>query len=488
MHTEDKNIRNIINRKYFLFAIVILVCYGGSRFILNPNLFLIALFVLGLLFYFRAYAILLVAPILISKLPSVVEVGGGTEVRVIYVILLLALWIIVVEGLLRDAKRGVGANRCLVLFFLIVAANYFRNPGLPQIITGHSSAGFIQFGYLMSSLSFFAVYWITPFIIKTPKQIKNIVWAFFAFACVGLLCAYLGRFLGIYTPFVSGFGGKVLEWESHFGSFSRYGWLGNYSIILLPIVLFFLKQGWIKITGLGILFVSIVLSGGRAHFVGYFFVIGIYLWLTRGTIKTILSFGAILLVVYSVLSYSPLLDRFPQLYRFTGHYTQGSLATISGMKGTRLWIWMRSMDMVKEHPIFGAGPVTGAERVAIKEGLMGGGEILAEIREGSHATYFNIPAIYGLPALLLYLVAVGGILVNLIKTYGTAEDTNKKYCLWLILVLAGFLMSSLFGGNARGGNIYIYFILGLADTMFLLSSKYKKTDGEIANQRLTVQN
>lgn len=464
MHVEDINIRNITNSKYFLFAIVILVCYAGSRFILNPNLLLIALFALGLFFYFRAYTILLVAPILISKLPSVIEVGGGTEVKVIYVILLLALWI-VVEGLLRDAKRGVGANRCLVLFFLIVTANYFRNPGLPQIITGHSSAGCIQFGYLMSSLSFFAVYWITPFIIKTPKQMKNIIRTFFAFACVGLLCAYLGRFFGIYTPFVSGFGGKVLECESHFGSFFRYGWLGRYSLLLLPIVLVFVKKKQFRVTSLGVIFVSILYSGGRSDFIVFSFVIFVYMWLTAGRIKTILSFGVILLVVYSALSYSPLLARFPQLYRFTGNYTQESLATISGTRRTRLWIWMRSMEMVKEHPIFGAGPVTVAERVAIKEGLMGGGEILAEIREGSHATYFNIPAIYGLPALLLYLVAVGGILVNLIKTYGTAEDTNKKHCLWLIFVLAGFLMSSLFEGNARGGNIYIYFILGLADVV-----------------------
>ena len=270
MHVEDINIRNIINSKYSLFAIVILVCYAGSRFILNPNLLLIALFALGLFFYFRAYTILLVAPILISKLPSVIEVGGGTEVKIIYVILLLSLWIIVVEGLLRDAKRGVGANRCLVLFFLIVTANYFRNPGLPQIITGHSSAGCIQFGYLMSSLSFFAVYWLTPFIIKTPKQMKNIIRAFFAFACVGLLCAYLGRFFGIYTPFVSGFGGKVLEWESHFGGFFRYGWLGRYSLLLLPIVLVFVKKKQFRVTGLGVIFVSILSEYNLASFKKFF--------------------------------------------------------------------------------------------------------------------------------------------------------------------------------------------------------------------------
>jgi O-antigen ligase len=462
MYFKHKNLLNIINNKYILAILAILIGYVASNLIMNPNLLLIAFVALGFLFYFRAYTILLIGPLLISKLPSSVEIGGGTAVKIDYLIVLLALWIFTVEGAFGNIKKIVSVNRCIVFFLLIVAANYFRNPSLPSFITGKSSADYIQFGYLVTSLSLLSIYLIVPYILKTTQKIEKVIWVICLFAGTGLVCAYLARLWGIQTPFVHGYGGKVLESQSYYGSFVRYGWLGRYSMILLPVFLVFIKRKSIQLFAIGVILFSIILSGGRADFLSFYVVCAAWIWFTSGKLKTTIVTGVLILISFWALSYEPLLNRFPQLYRFTDKFTEErNFSYKGGYRSDRFGVWQLSIEMIKKHPLIGAGPVSSTERTALKRSL---GGLHKEAREGSHATYFNIPAIYGMPALIVYLIGLGAAVISLVKNYNQMRDGPLKRCmLWTLLSIVGFMFSGLFGGRATGGDLYFYFLLGFAN-------------------------
>ena len=462
--------KHIWNLTIFISAI-----YAMFYFIVHQRSLLLLIVALGLFLYCRAYAFLLVAIVAVNILPHSIALSGGTQFKIGYLVLLLAACVIVEKRIIEDISRGVPVNKFIILFLLIAAANYFRRPALPEFITGTSSIYYIQFGFLISTLSLLGIYLITPYVLKSIKQIKEVIVILAIFAFIGLIFAYLDRFWNIESPFVAGYGGKVFESDSASGVFVRYGWLGIYAIMLLPAILTFIKNQRIKFLVIACLFLSIMLSGGRTSLLVFLCIILLYTWLSKRRMKNVLIAGTISCLLLVAMIFTPIRNHFPQLYRFSIGFTKKRLAADGPGPGDRLGIWRLSLNMIKENPIFGAGPATEDEILSLREYEP---DIFYEAREGSHSTYFNIPAIFGIPAFILYLIGVGGIVKRLLNQYKCPQDKSQHQCnLWLILVLSGILIGNIFEGRATGGSFYFYFILGLADAL-RIQSNMKRTNFE----------
>lgn len=461
--------KSVEQRSILHFAIFIASVYAVFDFIMNQRSVVLLMLALGLLLYCRAYIFLLFVIVVASRIPQVIALSGGTQFKIGYLVLLLAACVIIDKRIIEDIGRGVPVNIFIILFLLIIAANYFRNPALPPFITGTSSIYYIRFGFLISTLSLLTVYLITPYILKSIKQIKQVILTLAVFAFIGLVFAYLDRFWSFESPLVVGYSGRVMESISLHGVFVRYGWLGYYGNMLLPAILIFMKARWAKSLVVAGLFLSIMLSGGRTSLLVFLCIILVYAWSNIPRTKNVLiAVTSICLLLFAIV-FTPIRNHFPQLYRFSIGFTKKRLAAVGPGPGDRFGIWRLSLNMIKENPIFGAGPATRDEILPLREYES---DIFYEAREGSHATYFNIPAIFGIPAFILYLIGVGGIGKSLLNQYKYPQDKSQHQCnLWLILVLSGILIVNIFEGRATGGSFYFYFILGLADAVRIQSNE-----------------
>ncbi len=459
--------------RYVIFILISFLAYMAAQQILSPNAKIIAVVILGVILYIRAYYFLLLALALLGILPQALSIGGGTALNSAYISVILILWIVLVEGVFRKFKRGIAPNVCIMIFLILAAANYFRDPILPQIITETSSAYGIKFSYLILPVSLLCTYLVVPYVIKDIRGVNRTIKIIAIFAFAGLFFAYLKLISGVSSPFIVNYAGKVMVSQSSYGSFIRFGWLGFYAFMALPFVLVFIRNSRLKFLMALIILVSIILSGGRAHFISSVSVIAIFFWIRHGKVKTALMISALFAIVVFGSAY--LTGYFPQIYRFSDQFIEQNYQKMKyGIPQSRLGIWLISLEMIKDHPLIGAGPATDIDL----RGLFKDWDVLHIARKGTHATYFNIAAIYGLPALILYVSGIGIILFNMIKKVRTTTDERVQRCvLWLVLGLTGFFVSNIFSGNARGGNVYFYFVLGLADTVLMcavLSQKEKE--------------
>ena len=439
--------------------------------------------VIGLFFILSKKYILLSGICLIfSILPFSLNVRGSTDIQIYYGLILLFCFVIAQSNSKKQIIGKAKPNILLLLFLGVVAINYFRNPGLPQMITGHSSENQIKFGvYFLTSLTFISGYLIFPYIIKDYQKIHEFIKIIAIFATIGFLFAWLYFIFDIESPFIPGYGGKIIEIETQSGITTRFGWIGNYSIYLLPIVLVFINPKYkvIKILITGIFLISIMYSGGRAQLIVYIMSILAYFSLKRHSIKPLIIGSFLIVSIYGILSITRVFEKIPVLARFSIDYSLQEIGLRQNdLTTSRFGVMGISLNMVKNYPIFGMGPATDSEVQFLKTNYWNGAYY--EAREGTHAMFFNIAAIYGLPALLIYFAAVIKSFTRSIYILkNTIEPKIYRLTMWAIIVLFGFLVGGLFSGSAYGGNLYIFMTLGLIDVLWgscsLKSTMYKET-------------
>lgn len=420
----------------------------------------------AVLLFKRKYLLIALVCLIFSILPFSLNVGGITEVQIYYAIIPLFLWILLNGGTNQDFRASFLANPFLILFLLIVVLNYFRNPGLPSLITGSSSDGQIQFGYLMKSLALLCGYLIIPFLIKTRQQLKLIVIVLTGFFILGLIFAWLGFLYDIESPFVPGYGGELFLLESVFGTTTRFGWVGNYAFYLLPFVLVGIpnksKLILIKIMVLVGLLISIFVSGGRAQLLAFGISLIVYIALTMRSILWLIILSLISVGFYFLIFQSDLVRNIPQLGRFSVQgITYEANMIENGITVSRLGVISLSLEMIREQPWIGEGPATNKEIENLRRVYWNAAFYTA--REGSHSTYFNIPAIYGIPAFLIYMIGIGLVLLRLFAAYRYEKKPGVYN--FLLVVMVGTLVMFLFSGSALGGFLYFYMMLGLGDSV-----------------------
>jgi hypothetical protein len=453
--------RRLIYLLLVLLAIVAVSIYLGMT--TSFALLVIAAIIAINILIRRQYLLVAGIILIFSILPITLGIGGLTEIQIYFLIIPLFLWMILDSTTRRNTHRKTYTNFFLVLFLLITIVNYFRNPGLPNVLTGLNPDNQISFSYLMENLTLLCGYLIMPLLIENRKQIKTILRFLAVFFAVGLFFAWLGFLFNVQSPFVPGYAGTLFTLDTTFGTVTRYGWIGNYAIYLLPFALVLIPRNKriLKWAAVIFLLTSVIFSGGRGQLIEFVVTIILYLVLERLSLLPVFSIGLILAFGIFALSETNLIKSIPQLDRFSISYaSQQVQTTAGGLSDSRLGVISLSLDMIKKEPLIGMGPPTRNEIRTLQKYP---NDAYFEAREGSHSTYFNIPAVYGIPAMILFII---GIFITTYRTYIAYKySSDKQIYIFLLVMLFGYLVVYLFSGRANGGSLYFYMTLGFMDTV-----------------------
>jgi hypothetical protein len=91
-----------------------------------------------------------------------------------------------------------------------------------------------------------------------------------------------------------------------------------------------------------------------------------------------------------------------------------------------------------------------------------------DARAGTEAAFANTLAIYGLPAFVIFVLAMVTALHRAFAVYNRSEiSENRQFILFCILFVALQLFYNLSGGNAKGGGLDFYVFLGLIDVIYI---------------------
>jgi putative inorganic carbon (HCO3(-)) transporter len=174
--------------------------------------------------------------------------------------------------------------------------------------------------------------------IKTKKQMLKIVYVLAISACIFSIYGICGYFNNTLT-----------EYGRATGAFDSYSRSAMYCILVIPLILtvfFHTKNKYVKpvlilaalLTG-----ILLVLTFTRGPWVVLFAVLLILLF--RKSKKTLIAFLAALLLL--VIFCGPVTER----VKFTFEVKEGINRALSG----RLTLWHNSLQVIKKHPVLGAG-------------------------------------------------------------------------------------------------------------------------------------
>lgn len=260
-------------------------------------------------------------------------------------------------------------------------------------------------------------------------------------------------------------------------TFGNSNFFGSYISIVLPItmVLYILK-GSKKSFILGlIMFYNMISSGTRSAWVAFAVVvlIGIvYLIKQKNKLYVkrtiILSVCFILIFIFLFSGLGSVIKSRTKLKM--DQMTEDMLAMmedgISGKMGSRrIAIWEMTVKLMIKNPIFGCG----TDNLAIglvydcSEEFF---EFVAQkgtVVDKAHNEYLHIGATIGIPALIIYLIFIGMILIPQMR-----QMMKNKVALMISLIIISYLVQAFFNISTIGVAPLFWMILGLSDNEMII--------------------
>lgn len=420
-----------------------------------------------LLFLLKRWDIIILVVILSSSMISINLFSlGGTVFVAGYLLILFFAWQVLINRnkfnfLVKQTKS------VWILFLVIVILNFLRNPKLPQILGGNAHTGGIGLSYFLNGLVLVCAFLLGPLVFQKKEDIKNFFGGLTLFLIIALGFAWANYLWGFSSVFTPGYGGTVFSDSTEFGTITRFGWIGNYAIYLLPLALAFLpnRRLMVKLSALLLLLVSIIISGGRTQLITFVVVVVVYIYLSSHKFGLAAVVLASFVIIYLSIFSLGINKKYPELNRFSLDFTTAQFTqTISGYSTSRLGVYEASLALIKTNPIFGVGPATSAETINLLDTYAN--DSIAHAREGTHATFINIAAILGIPALLIFLLALKSTFLKTLRTYWLSRKPfEKSSTQFVILFLISSVILYLSSGSSTGGTLYFYLIVGMAETL-----------------------
>lgn len=366
----------------------------------------------------------------------------------------------------------------ILVFLGIVFLNYLRI-GVDFPFT---DIGEVNFAVFLSFLGTIVIYLTSPSLFISDRKVKQLYWVL-ALTYAFLLLDSWGRYLGVWEGLIQlrGQAGSAIEHMAQSGTYIRFGQLGAAAWGLFPLVLVFFRprnprQRTMKFIMITPLLFSILISGWRSCLAAAFLLLGIYALMTVRAKKVASALIAVSLLFTILQSFglSPMNTIFnlnPRI--FDPHYLQESMGSFQRMEQGRLPTWYLSWKIATGNPLVGKGPPTRLEASTYL-----GTDAIWHAYQGTHATYLNIMAIHGFPALILYIV---GLIVLLKKVTISLKNSNGysfqyQNSLFLLLWFSGTMFLFLWGGSHWGGNWMTYLFFGLIGRTFYLSRRDQNSD------------
>jgi O-antigen ligase/tetratricopeptide (TPR) repeat protein len=129
----------------------------------------------------------------------------------------------------------------------------------------------------------------------------------------------------------------------------------------------------------------------------------------------------------------------------------------------RLIYFKTAMNITKDHPLTGVGFEN--FRIIYPRYRMAEENRLARdvVPTMVHNGYLQSAAMNGIPGIMLYLFFLGAVILSLIRTSVTAQDTYRSTLLWAFIAsIAGFLIQDMSGWLEISQTTFFWIILGLA--------------------------
>ena len=393
---------------------------------------------------------------------------------------------------LKIPKSKVDLFLLISLILIILSSINNTLINVPKELIGQSKI--LVWSGLLNWAPMFFFYWgFRPFL-KTAKQ-RIISIKFFISGCVPVLLTFILQLFSFYGPYktffnlIIWFNKPLGEVGGYTGLFSNPNYAGIFLVLTLPFLFFLIneKQNENLISRL-ILTTLIVLTilfafatNSRNALIGIiislFSLINIkkissYILIFTGsfilTISYLTNFSNLLKIkIYSLkLSFCPALDSKNVLCKLVNFN--------AGLENPRIRIWLSTLSMIKERPIWGWGSSTFSEVFPYKN-------IVAipyrnlEIQH-SHNIILEIAHNFGIPSALVLIICIAYILFNAYKFIIIKKNKNilnyylnRAWIVTLIIILA----SQLFDMTYYDGKISLIFVILLAGTQCIVEENEK---------------
>jgi len=302
------------------------------------------------------------------------------------------------------------ASKPYLLFIIICIISVFFAPDRTTVLR-----------YCVRFASYFMVYVLAAAVLKSKKQIRNLIHIIFLSAIVPLLLGFYQMFMGTGYLQTGGFN----RIYSTFGHPVPYGF---YLMIILPfaLVLFFwdskfkpTKYMWGAIClALGVSLIQTFTRGAIIGLVIAAIVIGL-------RYKRVLILLPLILLV-AVILFPDILHRFSDV--------SGPVGEEASSVAWRINLWRKAFPMIRSNLLLGNGLGSFLSHTSVK--ILGA-------PAGAHNVYLRLAMETGLIGLAAYLWVIFALGKEAVKTYFSVSDTYvKSLNLAFISVLAAYVVAS----------------------------------------------
>lgn len=360
-------------------------------------------------------------------------------------ILLLSMFSFVIKALFDDSFVFVktGLDLYIVLFAIIIAIS-----GVTSF--DKSTSINIALVYIVFILSYFLF-------TNALKTKNNFITAIMMLLGGGIVVSLIGIY-----QYIFGFAGGNVWIDSNMfteietrvvSTFENPNVLGEYLLIIIPIAIacFFesgtLRNKWSSVFAAGILILCMVFTFSRGCWIGMIISFGILsLFYDRRFI-----WAGIILLLFSPL-YLP--ESIIQRFMSVGNTTDTSTSY-------RVYIWLGTIDMLKDYWLTGIGLGEGAFNVIYPHYSYS-----AIVAPHSHNLFLQILVENGITGFVLFAVMVIVFYKNAIHAICKAHrGFNKASLLALVSAVTGYLVQGLFDNVWYNYRVFMFFFMTLAITM-----------------------
>jgi putative inorganic carbon (HCO3(-)) transporter len=231
-------------------------------------------------------------------------------------------------------------------------------------------------------------------------------------------------------------------------------------IISLPLclALLFLSRGVLQRVGWAVaillMLYAVISTGSRGGFVSLIVTAVVFLWdfAIRGRRRYLLALAMLAGVVLWQSSSGLLVGRLKGTFNF-----EGDTAVTEASAEARKQLFLRSVDVTKQHPLFGVGP--------------GNFQEISGFWHETHNSLTQMSSEGGVAAFVLYVLILGCGFKNLIATKRLARGRTESSLLAraLLASLAGYAVGSFFLSVAYA--FFPYFLVGYTTALFQIAKK-----------------
>ena len=386
----------------------------------------IALFLFSIVLYFRPY----------EMIPSL---ASFTSMAYFFGVLTLAIYVpsqFMAEGNLTARPREIN----LILLFGLAAIL-----SMPMAVS--PGEAYTEFTELL--LKALVIFIVLINVTRTELRLKLLMWLAFAVSLYLAFWAVSDYSNGVFregTAYNNNqrIGGAIR------GLFRNSNDLALHLVTMVPLALgfAFASKNFLKrivYVGMGALFVAaVVVTFSRGGFLGLF-IAALVLLRKIGRKNKLLSTGALVVAMVTLLSLAPgtYFDRIGTIF--------SSASDTTGSSSQRTEILKRSIRVTLRYPLFGVG-VGNFHHKSVHELV-------------THNAYTQVSSEMGIPALVIYLMLMIYPLRRLRQIEAETENRpdKRKFHYWSIGIqasLIAYMVSSFFGAVAY--QWYVYFIVGYA--------------------------